>query len=136
MQRILIILLLCASQNLSAQSFEGLTDAIEQGGYGSLKAVLISPHGEIIYEENFHGTQANDLHMMHAVTKSVGSALIGIAHRQGKIRLDQRMNEFFSQFYPLGSGVYAGKENITVKAVLQQRHGVEWDEWTLDFRDP
>jgi CubicO group peptidase (beta-lactamase class C family) len=73
---------------------------------------------------------------MHSVTKSVGSTLIGIAHRQGKIRLDQHLNEFFSDYYPIGDGLYAGKEQISVEHVLQQRHGIEWDEWTLPFTDP
>ena len=96
MKCILWVLLLCVSQGLAAQPFEGMREAIEQGGFGNIKAVVVSRHGEIVYEEYFRGAQASDLHQLHSVTKSVGSALIGIAHRQGKIQLDQGLNEFFS----------------------------------------
>lgn len=135
MKKILLILLLCVMQSLWAAPYEGMREAIEQGDFGNLKAVIVSRHGEVIYEEYFRGSNASTSHQVHSVTKSVGSALIGIAHRQGKIQLDQGLNEFFGDLYPIGSGAYAGKQNITVEDVLQQRLGIEWDEWTLDYFD-
>ena len=54
MKRLLLfILLVCTSQGLWAQPFEGMREAIEEGGFGNIKAVLVSHHGEIIYEEYF-----------------------------------------------------------------------------------
>jgi CubicO group peptidase (beta-lactamase class C family) len=129
-------LLLIFSLGISAQTFVGLSDSIEQGDFGNLKAVVISHHGEVIYEDYFRGTQADDLHLLNSVTKSVGSALIGIAHRQGKIQLDQDLNYFYNGDYPMSRLGYRDKRFITVEAVLQQRHGIYWDEWTLDYRDP
>lgn len=136
MKRLLLFFLLFyTSPGLWAQPFVGMHEAIEQGGFGNIKAVLVSRHGEIIYEEYFRGAQASELHQVHSVTKSVGSALIGIAHRQGRIQLDQGLDDFFSDLYPIGSGAYAHKQDITVEAVLQQRLGIAWDEWTLDYLD-
>jgi CubicO group peptidase (beta-lactamase class C family) len=135
MKKTLLIFLLCAMQSLWAAPYEGMREAIAQGDFGNIKAVIVSRHGEVIYEEYFRGTQTNTMHQVHSVTKSIGSALIGIAHRQGKIQLDQNLAEFFSDLYPMDFGVYADKQDITVEEVLQQRLGIEWDEWTLDYFD-
>jgi len=131
----LTVSLLLFGQNLSAQPFDGLSEAIEQGVFGNLKAVVISRHGEIIYEDYFRGSQVNDLHQVQSVTKSVGSALIGIAHRQGKISLDQGMEHFFSPLYPMSEGSYQNKVAITAEHILQQRHGIEWNEAQTDYRN-
>jgi CubicO group peptidase (beta-lactamase class C family) len=130
----LAALLLVFSQDLSAQPFDQLSAAIESGQFGNLNAVLISQDGEIIYEDYFRGSDADDIHQVQSITKSVGSALIGIAHRQGKIRLDQNLAFFFGGDYPMSGGAYQSKSAITVEQVLQQRHGIEWDESGYDYR--
>ena len=135
MKKVLSLLFLLFAQALAAEPFEGLSDSIERGDFGNIKALVISRHGDIMFEDYFRGAQQNDLHQVHSVTKSVGSALIGIAHRQGRIRLDQNLGQFFDELYPMSSGAYNDKQSITVDTVLQQRHGIEWDEFTRDYRD-
>jgi len=135
MKKLLIIVTIFICSDLYAQAFDSLSNDIANGNYGNLKAVLISHRGEIIYEDYFRGTTANDLHQLNSVTKSVGSALIGIANRQGKIQLDDGLAKFFNALYPMNSGNFSNKQAITVEAVLQQRHGIAWDEWTLDYRN-
>jgi CubicO group peptidase (beta-lactamase class C family) len=130
-----LIALLLAS-TLEAQNFDAMGEAIAQGSYGNLKAVIISRHGEIIYEDYFRGSGPNDLLQVQSITKSVGSALIGIAHRQGKIRLDEDMGYFFGGLYPMSQAGYQNKSAITVEQILQQRHGIEWDETHTDYRNP
>ncbi|MGD9020444.1 MAG: serine hydrolase, partial [Lysobacterales bacterium] len=123
-------------QSLFAQQFDGLSEAVETGVYGDLKAMVISRHGEIIYEDYFRETGADDLHHVFSVTKSVGSALIGIAHRKGMISLEQGLGDFFSGLYPMHQPPYLEKRSITVEHILQQRHGVEWDELTVPYGYP
>lgn len=136
MKRPFIIFALLFASSVAAQPFDGLSESIEQGNFGNLKAVIVSQHGDIIYEDYFRGSDRDELHQVQSVTKSVGSALIGIMHRQGKIRLDQGLGHFFDDLYPMSQGSYQGKAAITVEHVLQQRHGIEWDEWQTDYRDP
>jgi CubicO group peptidase (beta-lactamase class C family) len=136
MRQLALILMLLLTPGLAAQSFDGMTEAIERGDFGNLKAVILSRHGETIYENYFRGTGPGDLHQVHSVTKSVGSALVGIAHRQGRIRLNQDLAHFFSARYPMSTGSYQSKAAITVEQVLQQRHGIEWDEGSVDYRNP
>mgnify|MGYP001815468351 CR=1 FL=1 len=79
MKKLIVILALFYANGLPAQSFDGLSDAIEDGDFGNVKSVVISRHGNIIYEDYFRGSFANELRQVQSVTKSIGSALIGIA---------------------------------------------------------
>ena len=117
---ITLVALLIAS-TLQAQDFDRMGEAIARGSYGNLKAVIISRHGEIIYEDYFRGSQPDDLHQVQSVTKSVGSALLGVAHRQGKIQLDQDMGDFFGDLYPMSLDGYQNKSAITVEQILKQK---------------
>ncbi len=130
------ILLLCVSVTGQAQTFDDLDQAIRQGAFGNLKAVVASRNGEIIFEGYYRGTGVDDLHQVQSITKSIGSALVGIAHRQGKIELDQTLGDFFEDLYPMAQPPYQDKSAITVEQILQQRHGVLWDEDSLDYRHP
>lgn len=136
MKKLILVFGLLVAHGLAAQPFDGLSEAIEEGNYGNLNAVIISQYGEVIFEDYFRGTQQNDLHQVQSVTKSIGSALVGIAHRQGKLQLDQNMSHFFSGLYPMAQGSYQDKATITVEQILQQRHGIEWDEESTDYRNP
>ncbi len=136
MKRICLILGLFVTQGLAAQSFDGLSEAIAGGSFGQVKGVVVSQHGEILFEEYFRGTNAESLHQVQSVTKSVGSALVGIANRQARLKLDQGLGELFGELYPMTSGAYQNKAAITVEQVLQQRHGIAWDESSVDYRNP
>jgi CubicO group peptidase (beta-lactamase class C family) len=135
MKPLLFAFMLLLPAGLAAQPFDGLSEAIERGDFGKIDAVVISRHGEIIYEDYFRGAGPDDLLQVQSVTKSVGSALIGIAHRQGEIGLDQSLDTFFDSLYPMTQSPYMDKAAITVEQVLQQRHGIEWDETSTDYRD-
>jgi CubicO group peptidase (beta-lactamase class C family) len=134
MKRFLFLLLLFAP-GVAAQPFDGLSEAISNGEFGNLKAVVISRHGEVIYEQYFRGTSTNDLHQVQSVTKSVGSALVGIAHRKGLIRLDDPLEHYFSGLYDMSQGALSDKRAITVEQLITHRLGVEWDETSTDYRD-
>ena len=136
MKAFALVFLLLLPLKLLAQPFEGLTESIEQGNFGNLKAVIVSQNGSILYEEYFRGTQPGDLHQVQSVTKSVGATLVGIAHRQGKISLDQDLGYFFSGLYDMTEAALQNKSGITAEQLLQQRHGIQWDEEQADYRDP
>ena len=55
MKRFIILATLFFCAELYAQPFDNLTTQIANGDYGALKAVVISHHGQIIYEEYFRG---------------------------------------------------------------------------------
>ena len=61
-----------------------------------------------IYEDYFRGAFVNELHVLNSITKSVGSALIGIANRQGKIQPEDALPKFFSALYPMNPAYCPG----------------------------
>ena len=134
MKRFLLILLL-VTPGVAAQPFAGLTEAVESGTFGEIKAVAISRHGELIYEQYFRGAQADDLHQVQSITKSVGSAVLGVAHRKGLLSLDQDMEHFFAGLYDMSHPDLQDKGPITIDNLLTQRHGLLWDEASSDYRD-
>jgi CubicO group peptidase (beta-lactamase class C family) len=135
MKRFLLFLLLVAP-GVAAQPFNGLSEAISNGEFGNLKAVVISRHGEVIYEQYFRGTSASDLHQVQSVTKSVGSALLGIAHRKGLIGLNDPLEHYFSGLYDMSQTALSDKRFITVEQLITHRLGLGWDETSTDYRDP
>jgi CubicO group peptidase (beta-lactamase class C family) len=135
MKRLLFLLILLA-ECVAAQPFDGLSEAIEEGEFGNIKTVVVSHRGEIIYENYFRGTGSDDLHQVQSVTKSVGSALIGIAHRKGLLRLDDNLEQYFSGLYDMSAFPLADKRGITLEQLITHRLGIAWDETSTDYRDP
>ena len=134
MKRFLFLFFL-AAPGVSAQPFDGLSAAIEAGDFGNVRAVVVSRHGEIIYEDYFRGTGVDDLHQVQSVTKSVGSALLGVAHRQGLLELDDTLERFFSGLYDMSVAPRADKRSITLEQLVTHRLGIVWDETSFDYRN-
>lgn len=66
-------------------------------------SLLIVRSGYIVFEEYYHGWSQNHYHNVNSVTKSVTSALVGIALREKKIRsLDQSLFSFFPEYASFG----------------------------------
>jgi CubicO group peptidase (beta-lactamase class C family) len=71
--------------------------------------------------------QGRDVHTLQSVTKSVTSALVGIAIRRGEIEsIDVPLLSFF-EGYDL-SGVDARLHQATLDDLLTMRSGIEWHE--------
>lgn len=75
--------------------FKALEDTIRQD-YGNTAGIVVLHQGQTAYEQYFGGFSAADPLHIYSVTKSVFSALIGIAIGQGHIRrVDQPVADFF-----------------------------------------
>ncbi len=118
-------------------------DGILSGRYRNIHSVLMIRHGRLVAEEYFRGTtawgqdidfQRNTLHAVYSVTKSVTSALVGIAMEKGEIRgLDARMLDLLPSYADLLST--GGKKAILLRHFLSMTGGLEWDEWTYSYTD-
>jgi len=79
-------------------------------------------------EEYFSGYERDDIHPVYSVTKSITSALIGIALKQGKINsLDAKLLEFFPEYEKI-ENIDQYKKIISLKNVLTMTAGFQWDE--------
>lgn len=85
--------------------------------YGNIAGIVVLHGGTKIYESYFNGCTADDTLHIASVTKSVVSALIGIATDKGYIKnIDQKVLEFFPDYK-----VKRGEktiQNITIKNMI------------------
>jgi CubicO group peptidase (beta-lactamase class C family) len=120
-----------------------LIDRIRSENYVNIHSLLIVKSGKLVLEEywsgfNSNGTRIeydrNTKHEVQSASKSVRSALIGIAVDHGFIGDEnERLFSFFPEYGHLNTEV---KNRITLKHVLTMSSGFEWHENDYPFTDP
>lgn len=131
---------------LDAKRLAALTAAVRAWPELGVHAILIERSGRLVYEEYFDGfderwgsprgrvSMAPDsLHDLRSVTKSVVSALAGIAVADGAIKsLDQPVVDWFPEYPELNT---AAGRRLTLRHVLGMTSGLAWDE-SVSYSDP
>ena len=85
----------------------------------NLRSILISRNGNIVFEQYYAGASSSQAVNMKSASKSVISALTGIAIDQGFITgVDQRIGDFFPE-------LNGAKSEITVQDLLTMQSGLE-----------
>lgn len=92
-------------------------------------SLLVFKNGNLIAEDYFHMGSPDLQVNIHSVTKSINSALVGLALEEGCLTsLDQKMMEFFPE---LEERITDPRKNeITIRQMLQMRAGYGWEEAT------
>ena len=112
----------------------------------NVHAVLIERAGRLVYEEYFSGKDERwgqplgvvtftrgTLHDLRSVTKSVVSALVGIASSSGAIpSLDAPLLDYFPEYKDLD---VPERRRITIRHALSMSAGFEWNE-DVPYTDP
>ena len=94
-------------------------------------SLLVLHEGEIGYERYSYGRNGDMPQAMFSVTKSVMSALVGIAIKEGKIKgVDQKVIDFF----PDDIVDDARKLDMTVEHLLTMRSGLPGDTDKQELR--
>jgi CubicO group peptidase (beta-lactamase class C family) len=84
---------------------------IVESRYDNTVGIVILQNGKPLYESYFGGNSPDDASHVFSVTKSVCSALVGIAAQQGYIKsVDQPVLDFFPEYEP-------DPENKTIRLV-------------------
>ncbi len=150
-----------ASQDIDASALDALDREFVSGKHGYIDSMMIIRNGFLVYQRNYeHDYDApfreqdqtrgpynyydpdwhpwferGPLHSMQSVSKSVTSALIGIAIGRGEIAgVDIPIMPFF--------GAYAADDRdhrwhkITLRDLLTMTSGIEWDESSVPYTDP
>ena len=88
-----------------------------------LQSLLVSRRGRLVLERYFNGYGPDDLANVKSVSKSILSALVGIAIQQGYIsRVDAEIGEYFAE--ELASEPEHKKSRITVENLLTMQAGL------------
>jgi CubicO group peptidase (beta-lactamase class C family) len=91
----------------------------------SLDGVLVVRHSTIVTEAYFPPYAASTKHEIYSVTKSIISALVGIALQQGSLHdLDQKALDFFGDRTVAENDVR--KQAITLRHLLTMTSGLHW----------
>lgn len=89
-----------------------------------LHSLLVSHNDQLVVERYFNGRNARRAANVKSVSKSIMSALVGVAIERGFIDgLDQPISAHFGDLIPDRSGT--GKENITIGNLLSMQAGLE-----------
>jgi CubicO group peptidase (beta-lactamase class C family) len=105
-------------------------EAIVAGRYPDTHSVLISHRGRLVYEEYFYEFDVNTPHALRSATKSIVSALVGLAIARGHLKdVGQPVLNFFATDYPHIANNTEAKRRITVEDLLTMRSGLECDDW-------
>ena len=104
--------------------------------------ILIVRYGKLVFEEyfdgydmnhQFHHYDKNALHYQASVSKSVTSALFGIALDMGFIdSTEQKLFDALPQYSNLSN---EEKDKITLHHMLSMSSGLDWDEWSYPYTD-
>ena len=104
-----------------SESLESLSESIQES-CPKITSALAIRDGDLVYE--FYGADCtqDSLHYVFSVTKSVLSAVVGVAIREGYIRnLDQRVSDFF----PNHPDALRDKETLLVRHLITMTAGLQ-----------
>ena len=86
-------------------------------------AFMIIKNDSIIFEEYWHGYSADTMSNSFSMAKSWVSTLVGVAIKEGKIEgINQKVCDFIPEFCENRNS------EITIKHLLTQSSGLDWDE--------
>ena len=103
----------------------------------NITGILIQKDDKIRYENYFHGYSAENAAHVYSVTKSVFSALIGIAIGKGMIKsIEQKVLDFFPDYEVLPNET--GIQHVTIRHLLTMTapYKYETEPYMLFFTSP
>ncbi len=110
------------TQGIDLKTLSKSENAIKND-YKAVTSLLVVRHGYLVYEKYYLGNNKNDCTHVFSVTKSVMSALTGIALREKFIiGLDQKISDVYPEYF---KNTEPKKKEITIKNLLTMTGGLE-----------
>jgi CubicO group peptidase (beta-lactamase class C family) len=110
------------SQGLDSQVLASAIDQVLQKHLG-VHSLLVLRHGYVVLDAYFYPYNSGTPHDVASVTKSITSALTGIAVDRGLIKTDQLLLSFFPKERPANPDEQ--KQRITIGNVLRMESGLD-----------
>jgi CubicO group peptidase (beta-lactamase class C family) len=149
------------AQGMNPAPLEAFDRELASGKHGYVDSMLVIRNGTLVYEKKYdHAAdyrrlfsgkgepgiynyydpgwhplyKGTRLHTMQSVSKSVTSALIGIAIGRGEISgVDVRVMPYYSAFRIAPD---PRRDRMTLRDVLTMTAGIRWDEESTEYTDP
>lgn len=111
-----------------------LMNHIIKGKYADIHSLLIARNNQLVVEEYFYRFTRDKVYNIQSATKSIVSALTGIAIGKGEIK---GVRETLCTNLPEYKRWTCDQnhKDITLHQVLSMSTGIEWDEKTYDYID-
>ena len=107
---------------------------LEATGLSNIYGLLVIKNGYVVAEKYFNRADVSQRFNRQSITKSVTSALTGIALQQGCLASpDQKMLDFFPTLADQITD--PRKKQITIRQLLQMRSGYPWEERTPPYME-
>jgi len=133
---------------MDAARFSELLERLDRTDGHRIHSILVVKDGNLVFEKYYSGLKfnlgqytggtgydMNDLHVLCSATKSVCSALIGIAIDQGLIRsIEEKVYDFFPEYDDLLLQSPA-KAGMTIRHLLTMTSGLAYDDESLPYTD-
>jgi hypothetical protein len=137
------------SVGMDPEYFIQLMDRLDRIGEHRIHGILVVKNNQLVFEKYYPGPKFNlgqytgesgygrdDLHVLCSATKSVSSALLGIAVDKGYIQsIEQKVYDFFPEHADLLLQEPA-KGNLTIKHLLTMTSGLTYDDESLPYTNP
>jgi CubicO group peptidase (beta-lactamase class C family) len=139
-----------SSVGLNQAPIEEMVWRVGVGAYQEVHSVVIVKNNKLVFEEywaghdfsisssDYHGRYVqfdrSTRHNTHSATKSITSALVGIALAKAFIdTVAENIFRYLPNHQMLRSG---GRENITIEHALTMSSGLQWNEWGVSVSSP
>jgi len=137
-------------EGLRVEPLEDMMDLIRETEGDNIHSILIFRNGKLVFEEYFEGylyssnppgsngdyiqyDRKTD-HYLASVSKTVTSAIFGVAVKMGYITdIDEKLIDLFPEYTDILVGE---KADITVEHLLTMTAGLSWDESSYSYTDP
>jgi CubicO group peptidase (beta-lactamase class C family) len=97
-------------------------------------SLLVVKNGYLVFEKYYSWGNPEKYAVVHSVTKSVTSALIGIALDKGYLKnVDQKLIEFFPEY--ITDDLDPRKKEISVRQLLTMSAGFRWNDRGPEMRN-
>jgi len=117
-----------ALKGLTAVNVDGAVVALHPNG------VVVVRHGTLVYEHYFGRDDAQRVHPLMSISKSVVALLAGIALDHGWLKqVDARAFSYFPDDSDLRSH---DKDSITIRELLTMSSGLSWPEQAVPYSNP
>jgi len=103
--------------------------AIRNGDYPRVDSVVVVKNNAVIAEGYFNGFARDSLHDVRSASKSITSALVGIAIGQGLVGADDPVSLHVPQFES-HANMEDRKRAITLRHLLHMNSGLDCDDWS------
>jgi CubicO group peptidase (beta-lactamase class C family) len=110
-----------------------MVDSINANKVTNINSVLISRNGNLVYEQYFGGWDRDAVHDLRSASKSMSSAIIGIAMDKGILRdTSQKLYKFLPQQYQQAMSSDPRKHAISMGSLLTMSSGLDAIDFGID----